>query len=124
VPAPLTTQVPPAPVQLSQPPAHALAQQTPSAQKPDAQVAPVPEQAWPLLLRQLPLPSHELGLVQAPAGTLSVLYCGTGTQVPFAPVHCWQVAHVLAQQCPSMHAPGHCVSFVHASPLESLQSMS
>jgi hypothetical protein len=116
--------VPPAPVQLSQPPAHADAQQTPSAQKPDAQVEPAPVQPWPLSLRQFPLPSHELAPAQAPAGTLSSLYCATGTQAPFAPVHWKQDAHVEAQQWPSMHAPGHCVSFVHASPLASLQSMS
>jgi hypothetical protein len=123
-PAPTGTQVPPAPLQVSQPPPHALAQQTPSAQKPDAQVVPAPLQLWPLLLRQLPLPSHELLPPQAPAGTLSAPYCGTGTHVPLAPVHWLHVVQLLAQQWPSRHAPGHCVSFVQASPFDSLQSMS
>ena len=86
-PRPDTTQVPPAPVQVSQAPEQALAQQTLSAQNPDAQVVPVPRQLWPLSSLQPPAPSHELTPVQAPAGTVSSVNLAIATQVPLAPVH-------------------------------------
>ena len=44
-------------LQETQVPVHALSQQTPSAQNPDAQV-PLPVHAWPFLLLQAPVPSH------------------------------------------------------------------
>ena len=62
-------------------PLHALSQQTPSTQKPEAQV-PAALQAWPFLLLQLPLPSQACPLEQLPATSVPAL---ANTQVPSDP---------------------------------------
>lgn len=112
-------------LQALQTPVQPRLQQKPSAQKP-LEHSPGTEQVWPLSFLQLPLPSHELGPLQA--GIVSSRPAVMLAQLPLAApvstfVHAWQtLPHMLLQQTPSAHEPlTHCPPVLHGWPLSNLQ---